>query len=275
MKKKTLAVLLLIVLCSCTRGRLPRPDAGKSGIAAVFFDVGQGDAAVLRTAEGETVVFDTGDGGQTAALLRREGVKRIDLLVASHPHQDHIGGLRAVLRAFPVRETWYAGEWRGQAARALAAGNPRRVAAGETRQLGKLRLAVLHPPAAPGWRGRAGEPDANNMSLVVKAVYEESRYLFPGDCELECWERMFQDRRGELRAQVLKAAHHGSWNGTNAGVLGSVRPQTVVISCGRENSYGHPHRVVLKLLEKAGVEVFRTDRDGTVRCAGVECRSGA
>jgi competence protein ComEC len=274
MNKRALALLLLIVLCSCTCGRIRRPPAVPSGIAAAFLDVGQADAAILRTAEGETVLFDTGDGAETVALLRREGVTRIDLLVVSHPHADHIGGMGAVLRAFPVRETWYAGEWRGRAARTLAEANPHRVAAGETRRLGKLELTVLHPPADSRWRGRRGKPDPNNASLVVKATYGDSRYLFTGDCELECWERMFKDRRAELRAEVLKVAHHGSWNATNAGVVGSVRPQTAVISCGRGNPYGHPHRTVLRLFEKARVEVFRTDRDGTVRCAGVQCRSG-
>lgn len=273
MQKRTLAVLFLVLLCACTRApRLPQPPA--AGLNVTFFDVGQGDAALLRT-ENATVVFDAGPNGEIARLLRREGVTRIDLLVLSHPHADHAGGLAAVLKAFPVAETWYAGQFTGKAGRALAsAGRAERVEAGAVKRIGRLTLTVLHPNPNGGKRSRAGESDVNNGSLVVKAVYGESRYLFPGDCELGCWEQMFRAGRRELRADVLKAAHHGSWNGTNSGVLGSVRPSTVVISVGAGNRYGHPHPVVMKLLERLGVLVFRTDRQGSIWCRGVECRTG-
>ncbi|HWQ56076.1 MAG TPA: MBL fold metallo-hydrolase [Bryobacteraceae bacterium] len=273
MQKRTLAVLFLILLCACTRApRLPQPPA--SGLNVIFFDVGQGDAALLRT-EDAAVVFDTGRNGEIAGLLRREGVTRIDLLVLSHSHADHTGGLAAVIKAFPVVETWYAGEFKGKVGRALAsAGRTERVEAGANKRIGGLTLTVLHAQPNGGGRGRGAESDVNNGSLVVKAVYGESRYLFPGDCELGCWEEMFRAGRRELRADVLKAAHHGSWNGTNSGVLGNVRPSTVVISVGADNRYGHPHPVVLKLLEKLGALVFRTDRQGSIRCRGVQCRAG-
>jgi beta-lactamase superfamily II metal-dependent hydrolase len=144
------------------------------------------------------------------------------------------------------------------------------VTAGKTRQLGRLTLTVLHPET--GVRPRGGETDVNNGSVVVKAVYGESRYLFPGDCELGCWEEMFKLHRPELRADVLKAAHHGSSNGTSSGVLVNVRPRTVIISCGVGNRYGHPHGIVLKLVEKLRAALFRTDEQGTIRCAGTDCR---
>jgi competence protein ComEC len=146
------------------------------------------------------------------------------------------------------------------------------VAAGTAAQLGSLSLTVLHPEPNAEPR-RQDEAGVNNGSVVVKAVYGGSRYLFPGDCELGCWEELFRRHRPELRADVLKAAHHGSWNGTNSGVLGNVRPRTYVISCGRDNRYGHPHAVVLKMLEKLGARLFRTDVQGAIRCAGVECRA--
>jgi len=233
-----------------------------------FFDVGQADAALLRTPEGNTVLIDTGKGRETAALLRRERVRRIDLLVVTHPHSDHAGGLAAVLAGFPVGETWYAGRFRGRARELLRGAGAQAVAAGVRKQLGRLSLAVLHPE--PG-----ETPDeVNNGSVVLKASYRDHHYLFPGDCELGCWESLFRRRRPELRAQVLKAAHHGSSNGTNSGVLINVRPQTFVISCGRDNRYGHPSAIVLKLVAKLRAQVLRTDEQGTIRCAGVECMAG-
>lgn len=88
---------------------------------------------------------------------------------------------------------------------------------------------------------------------------------------MECWEDLFKYHRSELRADVLKASHHGSETGTSSGVLGNVRPKTFVISCGRGNEFGHPHEIVLKLVEALGARIFRTDGQGTIRCLGTAC----
>lgn len=272
MRRRILAALALALLCSCGR-RAPVPAGPDAGLSVTFFDAGQADAALLRTSGGQTVVIDTGRNGETASLLARAGVTRIDLLILSHPHADHAGGLGAILKAFPVAETWYAGEYRGRLRSTLRrAGRIEEVAAGTTRQLGRLSLVVLHPE--PGRRGaRGGESEVNNGSIVVKAVYGESRYLFPGDCELGCWEEMFKLHRPELRADVLKAAHHGSSNGTTSGVLINVRPRAVVISCGAGNRYGHPHSIVTRLVEKLRATLWRTDVHGAIHCAGAVCNS--
>lgn len=272
MKARLLVVLFLSVLWGCRRTLPPGPAAG-ADLRVTFFDVGQGDAALLR-AGGAAVLIDTGHNGNTAGLLRREGVSRIDLLILSHPHSDHIGGLTAIARSIPVSQTWYAGDYRGAARRALASVGPAEpVWAGKSARLGGLSLTVLHPE--PGEAQHRGEEEVNNGSVVVKAEYDSSRYLFPGDCELGCWEELFRLHRGELRADVLKAAHHGSSNGTSSGVLVNVRPRTLVISCGLGNRYGHPHPIVLKLVEKLGARLLRTDEQGTIRCVGVDCAAAS
>jgi competence protein ComEC len=88
---------------------------------------------------------------------------------------------------------------------------------------------------------------------------------------MECWEDLFTYHRDELRADVLKAAHHGSETGTSSGVLVNVRPKTFIISCGRGNEFGHPREIVLKLVEQLGAKILRTDEQGTIRCVGIAC----
>ena len=259
---------LALFLAACARKPRPPQD-----ITVTFFDVGQADAALIRTPENETIVVDTGRNGQTAGLLRRQGVTEIDLLILSHAHQDHIGGLGAILDSFPVKEIWYTGlGYRSQFRDLLErAGKFQIVQAGEERRFAKLSIAVLNPEALP-LRSRNSSP--NDHSLVFKAAYPGVDYLFPGDCELECWDSLFKYHRSELRADVLKAAHHGSETGTSSGVLVNVRPKTVVISCGRGNEYGHPHEIVLRLLEKMRARVLRTDQQGSIRCVGRACAPG-
>lgn len=273
MRTRVFLFAALLIVCSSCRNRQATSGA-PDGLRVAFFDVGQGDAALLQTPEGTTIVFDTGHNGEIVPLLHAEGVSRIDLLVLSHSHADHTGGLASILRTFSVSEIWYAGPFRGRVQKILAnTGITETVAAGKTRTIGRLSLFVLHPEPNSD-KGDGGESEVNNRSLVVKAEYGGSRYMFPGDCELGCWQEIFNLHRSELHADVLKAAHHGSWNGTNSGVLGNVHPSTVVISCGRENPYGHPHEIVLRLIQKLGATLFRTDQQGTIHCAGVSCKAG-
>jgi len=235
--KCVLVTLVVLVLGSCNREIHVGPQSSQAGLRTTFFDVGQADAALLKTPEA-TVVIDTGHNGQTAQLLRQEGVTHIDLLILSHAHADHIGGLAAIAKRFPIAELWYAGRYRGRAGaivRTIPGAVP--VTAGKVKTLGRLTLEVLHPEAEDGPE-RNAPTDVNDGSVVVKAIYGESRFLYPGDCELGCWEQVFRAHRSELRADVLKAAHHGSSNGTSSGVLINVRPQEVIISCGRNNEYG-------------------------------------
>ncbi len=265
-KRAILPLALALFLAGCVSVRKPQPQAPPD-LSVIFLDVDQADAALIRTPENETILIDTGHNGQTAALLRSQGVRRIDLLVLTHAHADHTGGTAAVLKAFPVRDIWYSGlDYKPRMRQTLArAGRLETVSAGVEKRFAKLTLTVMHPEARPLRKS------VNNRSLVLRATYGSTRYLFPGDCELECWEELFKLHRPELRAEVLKAAHHGSENGTNSGVLVNVRPKTYVISCGRGNDYGHPDAIVLKLVNKLGAQLFRTDLQGTIRCLGTQC----
>jgi len=258
-------IALALLLAACARKPQPPQD-----LSVTFFDVGQADAALIRTPENETILVDTGHNGRTAELLRQEGVSSIDLVVLSHAHADHTGGLAAILDAFPVREIWYSGLDYRSSFRPLLGRAERfeAVTAGAEKRFAKLTLTVLHPESLPL---RPRSSSVNDHSLVLKVAYPTAQYLFPGDCEMECWEDLFKYHRSELRADVLKAAHHGSETGTSSGVLGNVRPKTFVVSCGRGNEFGHPHEIVLKLVEALGARIFRTDEQGTIRCLGTAC----
>lgn len=249
----------------------PGPVAGK--LVIHFLDIGQGDAQLIRLPGGETVLIDSGDrGAPTVELLKKYGVTEIDLIIASHPHADHIGEMRDIMRAFKVKEIWDSGfnnntsTQKGMleeiAARNVKLSLPKE---GETREIGQAIFEVLNPSSRL--------PDeANNASLVVRLTFGGKKFLFTGDAEIESWKRMIATQKEKLRADLLKAAHHGSSNGTTREILDAVRPEIVTISCAAENSYHHPHPSVVNLLEdRAGqVKLFRTDLQGdiTATCDG-------
>jgi competence protein ComEC len=283
--RKNLLILLLLVAALVLlyylskRGRPPEqptpgPSAGK--LVVHFLDVGQGDAQLLRLPGGETIVIDSGDRGKpTVDLLKQYGVSGVDLLIATHPHADHIGEIRDLLRAFPVKELWDSGytetptktytdmltEARNQR---IKFATPKR---GETRQFGDVTLEVLNPD-----RTLPGE-NTNNSSIVVRVTYGNKRFLFTGDAEVEAWKQMIDSQGDRLRADVLKAAHHGSSNGTTEEVLDVVQPSFLTISCAVGNDYHHPHPRVVDLLKRnRDIAVFRTDLQGTITavCDGRE-----
>jgi beta-lactamase superfamily II metal-dependent hydrolase len=218
------------------------------------------------------------DGGPLEAgpsLVRRLktlGISAIDLVIASHPHADHIGGLLDVVREFPVRAFLDSGvphttpvfrdylveverQKEKHGARFWVARTGRSI----TLDNGTVLLEVLAPeePLLSGTRS-----DVNSNSIVVRLSYGSFSVLFTGDAEAGTEERLVK-KADKVRASILKVAHHGSRHSTTPAFLRAVSPATAVISCGRGNSYGHPKAKTLKALETIA-KVFRTDRDGTI-----------
>lgn len=245
-----------------------RQPAEPAALRVHFLDVGQADCALLQTPDGRNVVIDAGSNGRVARLLKARGVWIINLLILTHPHDDHIGGVPALARSFLVENVWHSGLDQKESTRRLLGKLPSQmVRAGARTNISGLELTVLHP-SLPSTSGDT----ENNNSLVVRATYNGTSYLFTGDCELECWDAMFRMNREALRADVLKAAHHGARDGTNAGVFINVRPKAFVISCGRNNRYNHPDPMVLRLVEKYGrASLFRTDEMGPISCLASDC----
>lgn len=251
-------------------------DTGGGGSASgtlevYFFDVGQGDSELIRLPGGENILIDAGTSSTEDELvgeLRSLGAETLDLVVATHPHADHIGGMAAVIDAFDVRHVvmprvsesdtpttkTYENLLQSIADKGLTI-TPAEPG-DELLSSGGAVLTVL----APNGKDYG---DLNNYSVVLRLTYGEDSFLFTGDAEEESEEEMLS-LDWPLTATVLKCGHHGSETSTSPAFLDAVSPQYAVISCGVDNDYGHPDAVTLEKLEAAGAEVFRTDLQGTI-----------
>lgn len=238
-------------------------------LEVTFFEVGQGDAALIRSPDGVNILID---GGESPSLMRkalaRKRVSRLDLVVLSHPHSDHVGGLPEVVRNKKVNMVFDGGQNHPTPAYRDFLKSLRKkkvsykiVRGGKTFQVGsELTLQILHPPQE---LIRGSTSDLNNNSLVAKISYGRISLLFPGDVERE-GEKALLPRGKSLRATILKVPHHGSMNGADSRFLKAVSPQIAVISVGRDNAFGHPARSTLRRLRSLGSKVYRTDRAGDV-----------
>ncbi len=235
----------------------------------IAFDVGQGEAVLLRNGARGVLVdgggWTSGDIARDVLLpvLSRLGVRRLEAAVVSHPDLDHCQGLADLAQYLAIREVW-TGVGSAKAACVtdllLRPGTSwRPLWSGRVASAAGWRFEVLHPPA--GDRG-----DGNDGSLVLRASAAGSSLLLTGDIEAAAERRILaRHRPARLSANVLKVAHHGSKTSTGERFLRAVRPGIALISAGRRNRYGHPAPPVVERLERHGVEVRRTDREGMVR----------
>jgi len=238
--------------------RLPPP----TGLRITFLDVGQGDAVLLQVPGGAVLVDQGPPEANVAQQLRGLGVRRLSALVLTHPQRDHIGGAEDVLRRLAVDQVLDPGlalsgpELRAALAVAEDRGVPVVTArAGAGFRLGRLRLRVLWPDR----EGTAGT-DPNRLAIVLLATYGEVDALLTADAETDVTARLLA-----RPVEILKVAHHGSADPGLATELRELRPAIAVISCGRDNDYGHPTASTLSALRASpGLAVYRTDEDGRV-----------
>jgi len=234
---------------------------------ATFLDVGQGDAVVIRAPDGACVLVDGGQDPQVLKkLLLEEGVCKIDLMVLSHPHADHLNGLievaqRSSIGSVLVGRFANADPVYGEFKAVINERNIPCLIAQEGMKLkvgSDMELVVLSDSG-----NNSFGTDLNNSSVVAKLFYKEFSILFPGDIESK-EELDLLDWKDELRSSVLKVAHHGSSNSTCREFLKYAEPIAAVISVGKNNRFGHPSNSTVDVLESCGAKIYRTDKNGNV-----------
>jgi competence protein ComEC len=227
----------------------------------IAFDVGQGDAIAIQDGDHAILIDGGPSGSRLLPQLADRGIRKLDAVFLTHAHPDHCGGLPSLLDRVRVGELWISPRrFTGDCAqRLLPSAIPiHLVRDRDTINFGAIRVEVH---ALPRTFRRSSE---NNASVVLRVQIERQTILLTGDIEREA-EAWLADRN--LRAGILKVAHHGSRTSSTPALLDSVHPRVAVISCGRHNLFGHPHPEVLEALAERGIRVLRTDRDRTIEIA--------
>jgi competence protein ComEC len=229
-----------------------------------FINVGQGDSIMIQLPGGQTMLIDAGPSDSVVSYLNQQNIKKINYLVATHPHADHIGGMAAVIRAFDIEKIYmprasHTSQTYEKVLLAIKAKGLKILSAkAGTTVLDQDGLKVnFVAPCGSSYN------NLNNYSAVIKIQHGNTSFLLTGDAEAESEQQMLASG-ANLKADVLKVGHHGSSSSTTQAFLTSVSPKYAVISCGAGNQYGHPHQEVLSRLSSAGVKIYRTDTNGTV-----------
>ena len=287
MRKRISSMLLILFLLI--------PCAALADLTVYFLDVGQGDCAIIECDE-DAMIIDGGLPGQSNkvySFIRNDlHYSQFLYIVATHPDNDHIGGLPAVFNAVkddqkkvkylysPVKESEASrfGDLKNKAEE-----NHLRIKVPydeEELDLGSARITLYNcsrekkniAHATTDWiksifhrDDPEEDEDNNNMSLVVKIQYGETTFLFAGDIETEA-EADLKSLGDKLNADVIKVAHHGSNSSSSTDFLAMVNPKYAVISCGQGNLYGHPNQETLNKLKQKDIELYRTDMQGTITC---------
>lgn len=245
----------------------PQPEQTAGGFKMHFIDVGQA-LSVLIECDGQYMLYDGGnadDGSGLVSYLQQHGVQQLAAMFCSHAHEDHVGGLSAVLAAIPTAAIYSPTATAGadNSSFAYFAGCAAQLgykievpAVGAVWQLGEATLELLGPV-------KSYDDNVNDTSLVLRVEYKNTSFLLTGDMEYTA-EYDLIDSGAALKADVLQVGHHGSYTSTSYVFLNEVMPEIAVISCGANNDYGHPHEEVLSRLSDEGAAVYRTDQNGTV-----------
>jgi len=237
-----------------------------------FLNVGQGDAMLIRAPEGQNVLID---GGPDKSVLRQLGLslwfweRNIDLMVLTHPHDDHVAGENEAMKKYAIGKILYTGAahtapnylaWLGLVKNKkipiTIIDRPQKI------RLGKdCDLEIIYP--FDSFLNKT-VPDLNDTSIIIKLTYGRKKFLFMGDASAKV-ERELLDKKIDVAADVIKIGHHGSDYSSSEEFLAAVHPQIAVIEVGKDNKFGHPSGRVVKRLERLGVRVYRTDLDGLVK----------
>jgi len=236
-----------------------------------FFDVGQGDAALIETPAGHQILID---GGPDSRILEKLGKtlpfwdRTIDLVILTHPEKDHLFGLLEVLKKYKVENILWTGVKRDTAEFEkwieLIAEERAKILIAKSGQ--KITMAELNNDILYPLESLEGQEfkDNNNTSIVAKFVFGKNSFLFTGDIYKSAERELLNLVKQQLRANILKVSHHGSKTSSDEEFIKEVSPEVAIISAGRENQYGHPHLETLETLKKYGIRTLSTPSSKTL-----------
>ncbi|WP_099187378.1 ComEC/Rec2 family competence protein [Tepidibacter mesophilus] len=270
MKKTFLIIFIIfsIALCSCNQidEEFINCTSNDNLFSVHFIDVGQGDSTLLISPDNKTMLIDAGDnfhGEKVVDYLNKLNIKKIDILIGTHPDADHIGGLDYVINNFDVVYFYMPNKSHNTSTfeDVLLAAKSKHLKihtgkSGVNFSLGKfIKCSVLSPTK--------NYSENNLCSLVIKSTYKNKSFLFTADAEFQNEQDMIKSNHN-IKSNILKIGHHGSSSSTSEDFLLKVKPDIGVISCKHNNRYNHPSEKTLTLLKKYNIPLYRTDKQGNI-----------
>ncbi len=256
------------IVSGCSRNQhVLSNNSNNNMLTLIFLDVSQGDSTLLRLPDGITILVDTGSpaaGPMLVDNIRSLGIERIDHLIFTHPHDDHIGGIFNVLHEIEVSNFYdngfdnhnsnlfwdYVRLVRNDVAKYQV------LRAGNTLDFGDINIEVLNPIIPP-------TGNVNEDSVVLRVTYEKIRILLTGDVR-STGEKRILESGSELRSNILKVGHHGDSNGSTSSFLEQIDPEVAIVSVGMDNKYSKPHDDAVLRINSSGAKVLRTDLHGHI-----------
>lgn len=230
-----------------------------------FIDVGQADSILIKNGK-SAMLIDAGDSKSADTIktyLVSQGVSKLEYLIGTHPHEDHMGSFADVINNFDIEniiltEKINTGKYFKRAIEAIEKKNLSitKATVGDKYKLGDAEFIILSPAKDYG-------DNLNDASIIIRLTYGENSFIFTGDAETTS-EKDVVDSGYELKSDVIKLGHHGSSTSSSNAFLKAVSPTYGVIMCGKDNSYGHPHKETMEKIKKYGITVYRTDEQGSI-----------
>lgn len=232
-----------------------------------YLDVGQGDAVYIKVNDFD-ILIDAGPKSDSDKLMQQLEEKNIDdfeIVIATHPHEDHIGGMTKVFEKYDVKSFYmpkatnttktFENMMKAVSNEGL---NVNVIKEGTSFELGEGARIDVYSPIQESY------DDLNDYSPIMKLTYGNKAFIFTGDAEKVVEEEVVKKYANELKADVIKFGHHGSSTSSTKEFIEAISPKYGIISCGVDNSYGHPHKETLKIIDEMGIEAYRTDKQGQI-----------
>lgn len=264
MKAKLFMIFILIIgLFGCT----PLNSNTTDNLLVHFIDVGQGDAILIQ-GPNNTILIDSGPSDEKEKLfkyLKSASIDKIDFIIATHPHEDHIGNMADVIHNYDIKEFYapkviHSSSSFEKMVEALMLKDKKINVLSSTSNNPLLMDDMLLEVFSPN---KETYDNLNNYSPIIKLTYGDTSFLFTGDAEKEV-EEYLVNNKADIKSDVIKIGHHGSTTSTSKSFLEAVSPSFAVISVGLNNSYGHPKSTTLKLLTENNIDILRTDELGSI-----------